>query len=222
MRKRMLAVFAILLAASVPASATDGVGIEGDYLEARTADIYTGPCFANAEVNLNGKEAVLAWRVRSGSWQGVGLEGLSVVAVVKASATLGDPHANPLPARSVIVVDERATAEQKEALADLARSLGGDLVKDVVALRAAPIETEFSAKEGVARVRAGDLVQLQTRAILAGDHFCGNEFVYYPPLTEIADAVPAYTLANRYRGPELGTTWSCPAKRSAFIGTFSR
>jgi hypothetical protein len=224
MKKIVVSLLGVVLAVAAPAFAVDRTGISGDYLEARTADVYTGPCFANGEVNLTGKEAVLAWRVRSGSWEGVSLEGLNVVAVVKASATLGDPHANPLPARSVIVVDERATAEQERALAAFARSMGGDLLKDVMAVRKARIEAEFDSSEGhaVARVRADDWVQLETRALLAGDHFCGNEYVYYPPLTEVENAIPAYTLAHTYRGSDLASTWSCPSKRSAFIGSFSR
>ena len=52
--KGLLLAVALLLAA--PAMAQ----ISGQYLESRTADVYTGPCFANSEVNLTGREAVLA------------------------------------------------------------------------------------------------------------------------------------------------------------------
>ena len=38
--------------------------ISGDYLEVRSCDVYTGPCFANAEMNLTGKEGMLLWSVR--------------------------------------------------------------------------------------------------------------------------------------------------------------
>ncbi|MBI5757839.1 MAG: hypothetical protein HZA46_04910, partial [Planctomycetales bacterium] len=37
--------------------------ITGEYIEARTCDVYTGPCFANGEVGTTGNEAVLAWKV---------------------------------------------------------------------------------------------------------------------------------------------------------------
>src|ERR1041385_218391 len=85
----------LLLAIGTAASAR--AGIKGDYLEVRSADVYTGPCFANSEVGLEGKQAILAWRVKQGSWRGVNLNGLSVVAVVQANATLGDPYHNPYP-----------------------------------------------------------------------------------------------------------------------------
>jgi hypothetical protein len=32
--------------------------------------------------------------------------------------------------------------------------------------------------------------------------------------------MPAYALANQFKGQGLDTTWSSPDKRSAFIGTF--
>ena len=40
-----------------------GTSLSGLYLEARTADVYAGHCFANSEVGLDGQEAVLAWNV---------------------------------------------------------------------------------------------------------------------------------------------------------------
>jgi hypothetical protein len=239
--------FLALLAAGPACLAAPVVsGISGDYLEARTSDVYTGPCFANSEVNLAGREAVFAWRVRQGAWKGVSIDGLSVVAVVRAASTLGDPTRSPLPAHSVVLVDERADAAQKQALVGLAHEMGGDLLSDVVAVESAPIELTVEAAgpevsadsapaghmgmghvaastlSGVASLTAGTEVELRTRALNHHDHLCGNEEVYYPPLTPSADAVPAVTLAHAFRGAELGKTWSSPGKRSAFVGHFER
>lgn len=208
------------LLAAVPAVATASGGIRGDYLEARTSDVYTGPCFANGEVNLTGREAVMAWRVREGSWRGVDLSGLSVVAVVKAAATLGDPYATPYPARAVVILDEAADAEQRTALADLARSRGGKLLENVIATHVEKIDASFDGP-GQARLTVPGLVDVRTRALCHDDHICGNEFVYYPPLSPVTDAVPAYTLVNRFEGDEFNSTWSSPLKRSAFVATFS-
>src|SRR6266704_409547 len=90
--------------------------IRGDYLETRSADVYTGQCFANGEVNLVGDEAILAWHVQSGNWDGVPLDGLTVAAAVHARATLGDPYANPYPAQAVLLVDDQADQQQRLAL----------------------------------------------------------------------------------------------------------
>jgi len=75
--------------------------IRGDYIETRSADVYTGQCFANGEVNLVGREAILAWHVQNGSWNGVPLDGLTVAAAVRAKATLGDPYGHPYPAKQM-------------------------------------------------------------------------------------------------------------------------
>ena len=170
--------------------------------------------------------------------EGRGLDGLSVVAVVRAAATLGDPTRSPLPARSVLLVDERADAAQQEALVGLAHEMGGELLSDVVAVESVPIEltsrpapcrrstrgTRHAPRpfRAIASLKAGTEVELRTRALNHHDHVCGNEEVYYPPLTPTAGAVPAVTLAHAFRGAELGKTWSSPGKRSAFVGRFER
>lgn len=225
----------VLLLGMLAAPAVDAApAISGDYVEARTSDVYTGPCFANGEVNLAGREAVLAWTVRQGAWQGVPVAGLSVVAVVRAAATLGDPFASPLPARSLILVDEKADPAQRRALVGFAREMAGDLLSQVVAVESAPIELSVNpmaahdhhaahkAGGGQANLKAGDVVELRTRGLRHDDHLCGNEEVYYDPLTPTQGAVPAVTLVHAFRGPELGITWSSPGKRSAFVGTFAR
>jgi len=231
----VLAVLIVLAVLASTSLCSAGTSISGDYLEARTSDIYTGPCFANSEVNLAGKEAVVAWRVQKGAWRGVPVEGLSVVAVIRAAATLGDPTETPLPARAVLLVDERADAAQKDALVGFAREMGGDLLADVVAVESAPIRLSIengpagahthggtSTLSGAASLQAGNVVELRTRALNHADHLCGNEEVYYPPLTATTEAVPAVTLANAFRGGELGKIWSSPGKRSAFVGRFER
>ncbi|MFO0846013.1 MAG: DUF1326 domain-containing protein, partial [Gemmataceae bacterium] len=84
-----------MLAAALAVALTAGTAsadLKGQYVEARTCDVWTGPCYSNAEVNIGGKNAVLAWKVEAGSVDGVKLDGLAVVAVVAASDTLGLPQ----------------------------------------------------------------------------------------------------------------------------------
>ena len=219
---RLPLVPALLLAAATGFAGEADTSLRGLYLEARTADVYAGHCFANSEVGLTGREAVLAWNVSDGLYEGVPLAGLSVVAVVKAQATLGDPHDNPYPAESVLIVDDAADADQRSALIRLAHDMGGELLANVRAIRDAPVAADFDGRPGHASLTAGELVEVRTRALSHKDHLCGSEFVYYPPLTEIADAVPAYTEAHAFRGDDFDTTWSCPLKRSAFLGAFVR
>ena len=216
-RSAALTVIALLLAAAV--AAAPAAAISGSYLEARTSDVYTGPCFANSEMSLAGKEAILAWKVDRGAWDGVELDELAVVAVVSADATLGDPHGTPgRPARSVVLVDERADAAQRDALVAFAREMGAGVLGEVESVESAPIELTVEDADGFARLEAGDVASLATRALNHHDHLCGNETVYYDPLAATATATPAVTLEHRWAGDALGKTWSSPNKRSAFVG----
>ena len=198
--------------------------IRGDYVEVRSADVFAGACFANSEVGLVGDEAMLAWKINSGSWNGVDLTGLGIVAVVRAKSTLGDPYHNPLPAKTVLILDERASAAQRQALEAFVKSMAGPLVDNVVRMEYAPISLETGAGEHDARAKltAGKFARIETRAICHGDHLCGNEFVYYPPLTEISHAMPAFTIEEAFSGQGLDSVWRRADKRSAFVGTFAR
>lgn len=197
--------------------------MKGEYMEARTADVYTGPCYANSEVDLVGNLAVFGWRVDKGMWEGVSLDGLSVVGVVKANSTLGDVNGNAYPVKSVIIVDDKASPEQRLALKSFAQRMGGDLLQDVARVDYQPIEFTFEGNNMHSRtgkLSAGTLAEIQTRALNPGDNHCSNEVTWYPPLTKLDHAMPAFALAHSYKGKGLNTTWSNPDKRSAFVGSF--
>ena len=208
----------LALSASLPSS-----HIRGEYIEARTADVYTGPCFANSEVGLAGDLAVMGWKIEKGSFQGVNLDGLAVMGVLRASSTLGDVTNSVYPVRSVIVVDERANAEQRLALRSFAQKMGGQLLADVVKVEYQPIDfsmADNSVHSRTATMTAGKLVKLQTRALTDADQICHNEAVWYQPLTKVDHAMAAYTVANDYRGDGLGTVWNYTGNRGSFVGTF--
>lgn len=196
--------------------------IRGDYLETRNADVYTGQCFANGEVNLVGNEAILAWHVRTGGWDGVPLQGLTVAAAVRANGTLGDPYESPYPAKAVLLVDDQASPQQQAALVHFAQHMGGELLKNVE--RVIPTLMELAVNEehhGTAMFRAGRFATIQTRGIGSQDHLCGNEVTFYPPLAETAHSMPAVALTDSYSGPGLDASWDIHGKRSAFVGTFA-
>src|SRR5207253_9258291 len=115
LRRFALAAFTLSLAAAAQAGEpAPKPAISGLYVEARNCDVWTGPCFANADFNLSGKNAVLAWKVETGSADGVRLDGLGIVAVVVAQNTLGLEQ--KAPAKAVLIVDQRADAAQRAAL----------------------------------------------------------------------------------------------------------
>ncbi len=223
--RRVSLMAAVALTMLVAASSIQAQQISGDYVETRSADVYTGPCVANGEVGLVGDLAILGWRVKKGSWSGVNLAGLSVVGVVKAGATLGDTYSNPYPAKAVMIVDERANENQRAALLSFARLMGGDLLKDVVRVEIAPIKLDVnhsSGHYGTVVLKAGDIAGVETRMIGDKDHLCGNEVAFYPPLTETTHSMPAVAELDKYTGPGLGVSWTSHGRRSAFVGSFAR
>lgn len=209
-----------LLLAVLP-SAAGAAGVAGTYLEARTADVYTGPCFANSEVGLVGNEAIMAWRIETGGWDGVDLSGLAVLAVVRSDATLGDPYAESRTTESVLIVDAAADGSQRSALQGFARGMGGALLADVARVEAADVMFDLRPN-GAASVTAGDLAAVRTRPLDHRDHLCGNETVFYPPLAPTDGAMPGVAIEHTWEGPGLGAKWKSPGKRSAFVGRFSR
>ena len=216
------ALLSLLLAPALFAASQPQV--RGEYLETRSADVYVGQCFANGEMNLTGQEAIVAWHVTDGSWDGVSLAGLTVVGAIKAQATLGDPYGKPYPAKSVLLVDQQATPQQRQALINFAQEMGGELLRHVVRVIDTRIDMEVAQGQHSARARlmAGDVVTVETRAIGDKDHLCGNENTFYQPLTPTAHAMPAVAMTDEYRGNDLNTSWTLHDKRSSFVGTFAR
>ena len=220
--KTYLAIFALAVASTLTAKQSAPT-ISGGYLEVRSCDVFTGYCFANGEMNLAGKEGMMVWSVSEGSWNGTSLNGLSVIAVVRADGTLGDVRFQPRSAKSVLIVDAKANAKQREALCNLARTMAGGLLKQVAEVKSASIESSIGTctKAGCASVKADNLVEITTRCLGGKDHVCGNEETYYPPLTDV-QATPAFTELASFQGDGLNLKWENTGTRSAFIGSFSR
>jgi hypothetical protein len=211
-----LAAFVVLVA-SAPVSAA---GLTGQYVEARTCDVWTGPCFANADFNLAGKNAVMAWRVDKGSFGDVSLDGLGVVAVVAASDTLGLEQTGP--AKAVLIVDKKASPSQRAALIRLAKQQGGKLLSNVVAVQDAAVNLTVCNCEGkaCAEVAAGS-AHIKTRCIDSHhDKACGNETAFYPPLARGVNVVPAAASEHGYSGTGLNQTWREAERRGAYVGSF--
>jgi hypothetical protein len=221
-----LGVCAVALAA-IAFGASPSFEVSGNYVEARTADVFVGACFANSEVQLVGNLAVFGWQINHGSWRGISLDGLSVVAAVRANSTLGDQTGSPYPVKAFLMVDEKAGLEQRQALKEFARRMTGDLLQDIVSIQALPIQFTVagdSIHDASVTLSAGTLAEIRTRSLHASDSSCGHEVAWYPPLSKTEHAMAAYTIENRFNGSPtegLGSRWSSPDKRSAFVGTFS-
>lgn len=215
--KRMLAVLALALVLTAPLPAAE---ITGQYIEARTCDVWTGPCFANAEVNFNGKNAVLCWKIDKGSLDSVKLDGLGIVAVVAASDTLGIEQSGA--ARAVLIVDKKASASQREALIRLAQQQGGKLLKNVVRVETADVSyNRCECKADACVILKAGAAKIETRCLAAHDKLCGNETAFYPPLSKNVKAEPAVASEHSFNGEGLRASWTDHGRRSAYVGSFS-
>jgi hypothetical protein len=208
-----------LLPIALPAFAGDS--LTGKYLESRTCQVYTGPCFANAETAMAGREAVMAWSIEDGSRGGVDLSGLSVVMVVRGNDTLAYKGLeDPKELKAAIIVDEKASETQREALIAFAKEHTGRAGKEVVRVDTAPISMSLDTGELKGNLKAGELVKLSTRKARPGDCICTNEVAYYPPLAKIERFAAGVSIEAEYKGKGLGARWSTPGSRSAYMGEF--
>jgi hypothetical protein len=204
----------------VLAALNPAADVRGQYVEARTCDVFAGSCFANADTGIVGKNAVLAWKIESGTVAGTKLDGLGVAAVVSASDTLGLKQSAP--GRAVLIVDDRATKEQREALVKFVKAQAGSLVSDVKAIQNVPFDLTVCDCDGggCAVVKAGS-VKIATRCIdIDHDKACGNETTLYKPLAKGISARAAFATEHSYTGKDLNETWHDAGRRGAYVGSF--
>ncbi len=219
MMKRTLVLAAILALAGRSALAGSNGTVTGAYVEARTAEVFTGGCIMGSEAETVGRQAILAWKIDRGSFNGQSLDGLSIVAAVAGDHNLGIREIGgdkPTVVRSLIVVDDRASQAQRSALIAFARTMSRGLVGDVVDVQAAPIRFANDTKH--IEVTAGQASLSVTKA-MSHTPGCGA-MQWFHPLSEVEQASIGLTDEHAYSGNALGTRWSDPGKRSAFFGTF--
>ena len=217
---RKIAFSLVLAAMALPAAGSDF--LTGTYLESRTCQVYTGPCFANAETALAGREAVMAWNIESGKKDNVDLAGLSVVMVVRGDDTLAYKGVeDPKELKAAVIVDAKASAEQREALLAFVKDHTGRAGKEIVRVDAAPIAMSLDSATLAGSLKAGETVKLTTRKARPGDCICMNEVAFYPPLAQVNRFVPGVAVEAEYRGKGLGTNWSTPESRSVYMGEFT-
>ena len=213
--------FASALLSLFVLSSASAAEITGKYVEARTCDVYTGACFANADTSLTGRNGVMAWKIERGTLDGVNIDGLGIVAVLSTSETLGLKQNRV--GKSIVIVDQKATPPQREALIKMAKEQSGGLLGNIIAVRSAPIEvTVCECKENsCAVVKAGD-VQIETRCLDKNhDRGCGNDCAFYPPLCKSAIAKPAIAVEHVFKGKDFNETWNDAERRGAYVGTFA-
>jgi hypothetical protein len=202
------------------ANAGERPSIKGEYVEARTAEVFAGGCIMNSEAETMGRQALMAWRITSGVFDGVTLDGLTVAAAVAADRNLGMREMGgeePTAVKAIITVDPRATAAQRDALVKLVRELSNGLITHVVRVDVAPIR--FATSQNYVEVSVPETMMLTVNKEMKHDPSCGA-MQWFKPFTKLADASMGVAEEHSFDGNGLNTKWSAPNKRSAFFGTF--
>ena len=217
--KRLILVLSVVALATPSLTAGGRGSLTGSYVEARTAEVFTGGCIMNSEAETVGKQAVLAWKVDRGSFNGISLDGLSVVAAISGDRNLGmqEMGGDKPSVRSAMYVDARANSAQQLALVAMANELSHGIVGTIVQVTPSPIQ--FADHGSEIQVSAGQ-VTLDVNKHLTHEPTCGA-MQWFHPFAQIDDAAMGVASQHLFTGSALGTKWSDPNKRSAFFGTFS-
>ncbi|MDQ6653989.1 MAG: DUF1326 domain-containing protein [Acidobacteriota bacterium] len=210
-----LAISALLGGISFGSSA-ESVSIRGDYVEVRTASVFAGACHYNGEVTTTGRDALMAWNVTSGKWNGVDLAGVRALAVVTSESNLSD---NDAARHSEIIIDGAASHSQAVAMLEILKSRHAASLGKIVAVLSAPIA--FEHKAGSFAVTAGKLASINVEA-MPNDLCCKMpNLVWYSPLVPLTNRKVGYTTNALYSGDSLGEPWQRSGENSAFYGSFA-
>ena len=216
--KRVLfavSVMVVALCALVFSSQAENVSLRGDYVEVRTASVFAGACHYNGEVVTTGRDAMMAWNVTSGKWQGVDLSGVRALAIITADANLSENNA----ARSAeIIIDSSASETQSQALLNALKVKYAATLGNVVTVRSAPIKFDH---KGRTYAVAADDATINVEA-MPNDLCCKMpNLVWYSPLVGLENRKVGYTVNATYSGKALANPWSRSGENSAFYGSFS-
>ena len=217
MRKVFLALGVMFLAVSalVFSSKAESVSLRGDYVEVRTASVFAGACHYNGEVVTTGRDAMMAWNVTSGKWQGVDLSGVRVLAIVSSDANLGENNAAR---QSEIIIDSNASRTQALAMISALKEKYAASLGNVVEVRSAPIKFE---RNGRTYAVLTNEAAINVEA-MPNDLCCKMpNLVWYSPLVGLENRKVGYTSKALYSGKVVGEPWSRSGENSAFYGTFS-
>jgi len=216
MRKVLFTMMAIVVAVSalVFSSSAENVSLKGDYVEVRTASVFAGACHYNGEVTTTGREAMMAWNVTSGKWQGIDLTGVRVIAIVSSDSNLGEKS---VARQSEIVIDSPSRAQSVAILNALKQNYAASL-GNIVKVSNAPITFE---RKGKTFAVVADHASLNVEA-MPNDLCCKMpNLVWYTPLVGLENRKVGYTTNASYSGNTVSDQWSQSGENSAFYGSFS-
>ena len=196
-------------------SQAENTNVKGDYVEVRTASVFAGACHYNGEVTTTGRDAMMAWNVTSGRWNGVDLAGVRAIAVVSADDNLSNAQAGR---RSELIMDKSASHDQAVAMLEAIKSRYADALGQIISVRTAPINFKHEGKTyEVDSAEAAINVEA-----MPNDLCCRMpNLIWYSPLVSIAQRKVGYTVKALYAGHTVSDNWERSGENSAFYGSFA-
>ena len=191
-----------------PASTGVVYDLQGTLLEACSCGTLC-PCWIGEDPDGGSCDAFNAYHFEAGTIRGVDVGGLSIVNVVHIPGNVLAPGSW----RVVQFVDERATAEQLQAMTDAYQGkLGGPLadlaglIGEIVAVERAPIV--HRTVDGKGTLRVGDVVAAEMEPFTGPD---GSVTTLRDSLFSTVPGSPAYVAkahTHTVNLPQYGMVWS--------------
>lgn len=211
-----LGVVASLTGAVTLNSRAETAGVKGDYVEVRTASVFAGACHYNGELTTAGRDALMAWNVRSGAWQGVDLTGVKAIAIVSAVENLADKSAAR---QAEIIIGENASDAQSRAMLEGLKSKYAATLGKIISVRRGPLSFE---RQSQAYSVAADKFASITIEAMPDDLCCKMpQLVWYSPLVALENRKVGYTSKALYTGGKVGEPWQRSGENSSFYGSFA-
>jgi hypothetical protein len=195
--------------------ASGSAKITGDYVEARTASVFAGPCHFNGELVTTGRDAVMAWSFASGTFNGIDLSGVRAVAAVTSDENLGDGNA---PRKTELVVDSDATDQQTSAVASLLRSRLANQLGEIVAVHRTPIT--FTHTDNGYTVNAQGFATMDVNYRTDNSCCLQPALVWYSPLSPLEHRKVGFTQVATFSG-SVAEHWQRTEEDSAFYGSMA-
>jgi hypothetical protein len=190
-----------------------GYQLEGTLLEVCSCDVLC-PCWIGEDPDGGTCDSFLAYNLDRGAIRGVDVSGLTLVCVVNIPGNVLEGNM-----RQLMLIDDRATEEQADAMLDaFSGKLGGPLadlaalVGEVVAVERAPISHEIVDGAGTLNVR--DKIECATHAFTGPD---GSTTTLNNTIFSTVPGSPAYVAmadSQRIDIPEHGFQWSYEKKNA--------
>jgi hypothetical protein len=190
--------------------------VAGDYIEGRSNHVYGCYCEWSGEGQTGGREAILAWAVQQGSFEGVSLDGVRMAAVIVGEHTLsmGEP-----PRTSILFIDSAASAAQRRAAERWLRRQFARLLGQVRNVHAVPIQ--FRREADSATLSVGQMLNLTMRRSVLPDDVLQGATLWYDPFIPLVESTLGTTLQNKYWGADFEQRWAhSEPTTSGYFGRF--